>query len=639
MHIPSDNNLKLLSYKSKYAIKLFIINLIIFSLGRITILLSNSSYFSKLSVYQTIHALIHGIRFDLSISCMFLALPLLMLTLPIYSKWWVKTWGIFISLAILAFYTLICVDIIFFNESLRHIGNELLLGADNKDFILEALFQYFYYAIPLILLIYFLIKTYVKSMNINSNSRSSIKLFPIKFLFILIFLYFGIFGKIGLKLSKVISTGNAFVLKSVEYGNLVLNGPFTSMTVIRRKKWKNRKKYFSSKDAIQETRALITNDFEIFVDENFPLVRKVIRPLGTIPTNKKYNIFIVALESWSGKYMGMKIPNTRKSITPNFDEIAAKSLQFTNIYPNSGMSLFGISSIMTSFSHLSRNPLLGKGLEVYNIPRVGLEFKKLGYKTFFSQGAVRRSFRMDSISDILEFDEYYGKENYPKIESKDSSSNGWDRELFNFSLSRLDKLNSPFIYLAFTGTTHIPYKVPDKSFMKFSHNSKSTNGFFNTLSYADWSLGNFIKKAEKKKWFKDTIFIFVADHNLNRSVINKTDKIPLLIYAPGIIAPKKNNRLGSQVDIIPTIAHLTGLPIKYSGHGQSLFSKNEPFIVMFNSPDISFRDKNGIIGHNINKKLFSTYKEKEDEVNAENKLLKVEQTIWELIETNRMYPN
>ena len=42
-----------------------------------------------------------------------------------------------------------------------------------------------------------------------------------------------------------------------------------------------------------------------------------------------------------------------------------------------------------------------------------------------------------------------------------------------------------------------PYAEPNKINVKFPHDINSENGFKNTLVYADWSLGEFIKKIGK----------------------------------------------------------------------------------------------------------------------------------------------
>ena len=68
---------------------------------------------------------------------------------------------------------------------------------------------------------------------------------------------------------------------------------------------------------------------------------------------------------------------------------------------------------------------------------------------------------------------------------------------------------------------------------------------------------NWIKKAQKKPWFNNTIFVIVSDH-CSRSA-GKTDlpvnryHIPCLIYAPQLIKPSIEKRLVSQIDLAPTV--------------------------------------------------------------------------------------
>ena len=52
-------------------------------------------------------------------------------------------------------------------------------------------------------------------------------------------------------------------------------------------------------------------------------------------------------------------------------------------------------------------------------------------------------------------------------------------------------------------------------------------------------------------------------------------RIPLLIFTPsGTILPKIDNRVGTQVDIIPTIMDFLGVEEPHNSMGKSLISKN-----------------------------------------------------------------
>ncbi|MGH8214898.1 MAG: LTA synthase family protein, partial [Rhodanobacteraceae bacterium] len=80
------------------------------------------------------------------------------------------------------------------------------------------------------------------------------------------------------------------------------------------------------------------------------------------------------------------------------------------------------------------------------------------------------------------------------------------------------------------------------------------------VKYTDWAIGDFIRRARAKPYFRDTVFVITADHCADSSgkariPINRY-RIPLLIYSPAHIAPRHVERMISQIDIPPTLLGL-----------------------------------------------------------------------------------
>ena len=64
-------------------------------------------------------------------------------------------------------------------------------------------------------------------------------------------------------------------------------------------------------------------------------------------------------------------------------------------------------------------------------------------------------------------------------------------------------------------------------------------------------------KAKNKPWFKNTIFVFVADHCASSPGKDEIDvknyQIPAIIYGQNLIQPQKVTKLCSQIDVFPTL--------------------------------------------------------------------------------------
>lgn len=604
---------------------------------RLALLIQNYSYFSVLSLSQIILAFAHGLRFDLSILGIFCGIPLLFLSFPVFAKSYRLVFG---GLAILLLQPVIILtisDLLFFKESSFHIGNQLLLIADDLPFLWEMIGEYWVYLALYILLI--TATAYLLVLSCRSIQRyPRWQSLPV-FLIVCGILFFGINGKIGIKIDRMISTSDAFSGGTIPFGNLVLNGAFSSFQVVKEKRWKNKTRFFSSDEAIHKAKEALVYPGLESVSSEYPLSfiqHKHYAP--KLPSNS--NILIIMLESWSAKYIDSFASSDAKKwgVTPFFDQLAAQGIRFTNFYPNGSMSLYGASSILTSLPPMPRLPALGKGIEVYNLFRPADLFSRKNYQTFAAQSAIRVSFRLDTIAKYLGFSDYFGKEDYPRLYALESPTNGWDGETFSFLKGHLEKSSKPFFGFIFSGTTHIPYYVPDSKFEKFDPSPKGETGFLNTLFYADAMLGEFMKWSETQEWFENTLFVFVADHTLNRSVVGEEAKIPLLFYSPKWLKSREVKTLGSQVDIMPSILDLIGSSEPYAGIGRSLFSPGDKMVINETSRRMGIIAPSGeYLQHDLKQLVNSTFKDQVMRDHYSEVLLAIEQSFLETIESNSLY--
>jgi phosphoglycerol transferase MdoB-like AlkP superfamily enzyme len=69
-----------------------------------------------------------------------------------------------------------------------------------------------------------------------------------------------------------------------------------------------------------------------------------------------------------------------------------------------------------------------------------------------------------------------------------------------------------------------------------------------------------IRRARERPWFDDTLFVFVADHtHRGRGKMElppRNYQIPMIVWAPGKVAPGRVDHLASQIDVAPTLLGL-----------------------------------------------------------------------------------
>lgn len=557
-------------------LKIIIFMLVALLMVRLLLILSYPEYFSSLTFTENFKALLFGVRFDLSIIAVFFSPIFLALILPLPFQQhaiWRNFWVVAGLIPLWLILILSFISIGFFGEVYRHIGTEILaIKSDMPALLSLAVHSRISLTLKILggmLILSYLWVRWIRHRPTASDSQ------PVHFLTkslmsVGILLLLVLAGRGGYLTGKPINIIDAYTLAKPEMATLTLNGAFTAYHASR-----NHKSDLPSHDYSVAT-------FKALQQKHFGK--------SANPFSREYvdhalhgkNVVLVVLESWSEKYID-SLADNNYAATPHFDEIVSKSLVYSNHYAASQRSIQSLQAILTSVPVLPSQLILSEGLELMNMPRIAELVEEEGYQTLMMQSSNRRSFRMDSIASSLGFDAYYAKEDIPMIRQYPSGipSYGWDYETLMFFANKLDTLSQnqkPFFGFVFTGTTHEPFNDPGEEFHIRPHDPLSEDGFLNTLNYSDWSIGQFMETVKDKPWFKDTIFIFTADHVLRAESkdLREQFSVPLVIYAPEHIDPEVNEKLVSHYDLMPTLLHLMGVNSRFAAFGESVFTDDQP---------------------------------------------------------------
>lgn len=310
------------------------------------------------------------------------------------------------------------------------------------------------------------------------------------------------------------------------------------------------------------------SDYETSIS---PIARKIHFPDSSA---KKHNVVIVIMESMSAAKMG-RFGNTN-NLTPFLDELSRQSYFFNDFYTIGIHTFSGIYGTLMSLPTLERqHPFKGTDVLVYS--GIANILKRHNYETIYF---TTHDDQFDNIGGTLRannFDRIISQKNYPKEEIK-TTLGVPDDFMFRYSLPILNELKKPFLSVFMTTSDHTPYHVP------FYFKPKQANEKLQIVEYADWSLGKFIASCKKEEWFKNTIFVFLADHGAVSDVKYELPlnfhHSPLIIYAPFILPPKEFTMLGSQLDVFPTVMGLLNLPYINNTMGIDLLKKNRPYVVL-----------------------------------------------------------
>ncbi|OVE74291.1 hypothetical protein BVX93_00240 [bacterium B13(2017)] len=309
------------------------------------------------------------------------------------------------------------------------------------------------------------------------------------------------------------------------------------------------------------------------------------REINPLIKENKTNIIFVLLESFAFYKLGLS--GNPLNPTPNFDNLAKNSILFTRFYTPHGGTARSVFTFLTGIPDVenirtsSRNPLVVKQHTIFNAFKNHQKFYFLGGSA--NWGNIR-GLLSNNIKDLKIYEE--GDFNAPRGDVWGIS----DLDLFKESIQILRTNKNPFVAFIHTAGNHKPYTIPKENhgFKKVSYDEEfvTQHGFrslaaLNAFRFMDHSIGIFIEKISKEPFFENTIFAFFGDHGLLRNVIHippgenilgLTDyHVPFMIYSPKFIKnPRKYDFVASEVDILPTIASLTGTPYINTTFGRDL---------------------------------------------------------------------
>lgn len=583
---------------------------------RFFLLLTYPDDFANLTRTELLLSLFNGLRVDIITLFTFLGLFILLLTLPIsaiHAKGYRKSIAIMWNIVFISILAICIGDVLYYDFSHRHISNELFNMAEDTNIITGMAFNsYLNYTVGSAFLFMGIFWFYAKLFSAPIRNQEVSKKSWIALLAIILILFAGIRNSIG---SKSFGIADSYAVNKTSSGNLALNGFFSIYRTAGVYKGGKRHKLMKLDRALPVTVRLLESKNAPFVSEDIPLARAFHGE-----KKPKHNVVIVLLESWGAEHIDGFTLYKELGVTPYFKQLSNESLKFTNFYANGYRSIYGITSVFTGVTLPSGFQYLGSGLELSNLSYLGKIAKENGYHTISMQGSNRRSYRVDAVSNLAGFDEFYGAEDMPNIETVEAGrkpeTGTYDYNLFQFMHQKLNTIHEPFIGFMFTSTNHTDYHLPHSKFERYPQDLRGQYGRLNSLIYVDNAIQRFMESVKKEPWFDNTVFIFTADHGSGDALdpigksLRPNDKplagiehfrIPLVIYAPKIFKPQVIDTLGSQNDIFPTLIDMLGFKQPFSAMGNSLFdtSVSNRFVYLFGGDQIGYISKEGYIMHNF----------------------------------------
>jgi len=308
---------------------------------------------------------------------------------------------------------------------------------------------------------------------------------------------------------------------------------------------------------------LKSENSEYLNNETFDITRKITNS----GEEKRYNIVFITVESLSAKFLGYKGGED----TPYLNAIADSSMLFTNLYAIGTRTIYGLEA-----ATLGAPPKPGQSVikraNNENMYSLGQVFKERGYHLKYIYGGYGY---FDNMNYFFSHNGYEIVDRNDLAKDEITFANTWgacDQDIFNRTLKECDKsfaMNQPFLNHIMTTSNHRPFTYPEGIIDIPSHTSRAGG-----VKYCDFAIGEFIKKASLKPWFKNTVFVILADHCAGSAGQTELPfmeyQIPFIIYNTGLLKPQHIDKICSQIDVGPTLLGLMNWTYKSKFFGKDI---------------------------------------------------------------------
>ena len=319
------------------------------------------------------------------------------------------------------------------------------------------------------------------------------------------------------------------------------------------------------------TRSMLHDQRTLLNSEDIPTL---VEQKATMRRKKPLNLVIILEESLGATFVESLggVP-----VTPELEKLKSQGWWFEQLYATGTRSVRGIEAVTTGFLPTPAQAIVKLTLAQSNFAGLAEILGKQGYESEFIYGGeshfdnMRGFFLSNGFSQVTDQNDYKN----PVFKGSWGVS---DEDLLNKTHERLQekhKEGKQSFTLVFTSSNHAPFEFPDGRISLYDKEKGTDN---NAVKYTDYALGQLMKKARESDYWKDTIFLVVADHDIR---VKGESTIPIeRFHIPGLILgadikPRRIKTVASQVDLPTTLLSLLGIDSQHPMVGRDLTQEPE----------------------------------------------------------------
>ncbi|MES2705684.1 MAG: LTA synthase family protein [Verrucomicrobiota bacterium] len=317
-------------------------------------------------------------------------------------------------------------------------------------------------------------------------------------------------------------------------------------------------------------------------DAWFAQVKKSLtRQVAGDPARPRLNVCILLEESLGSEFWGSLGCTSNKgrprTFTPRMDALAkSDGMLFTHLFADGNRTIRGFEGVFSSIPPLPGDSILARD-KTENVETIARVLKRDGYQSLFLYGGRGTFDNIASYTLRNGWDRLIGQDDYVNP----VHTTAWgvsDEDLFHRGIEEMRALHRtgrPFLVSFMTVSNHLPFTYPAG---RIPEDPKARSRR-NAVKYADWALGDFFDRVKKEDYWKDTVFVVIADHGArvygSETIPMMSYRIPMLVAGPAVVpGPRRVEVTGCQLDVTPTLLGLIGRPYESLFFGHNLLEKD-----------------------------------------------------------------
>lgn len=307
---------------------------------------------------------------------------------------------------------------------------------------------------------------------------------------------------------------------------------------------------------------------------------------------KGRNVVLFVMESFSAEHSALLCPDiyqgkSHQGFTPFMDSLMQEGYTFYNMYANGKKSIEALPAVWSSIPSF-KSPFANMSQAVADQCALPEILAGEGYTTHFFCGSDHGSMGFGAYARMAGIEHLYSRQSYIDRRGRDDFDGYWgiwDEPFFDYMGEVLSEQKQPFFSTIFTLSSHHPFVVPSRYAGKLPQGYTPNH---KCVSYVDGALRKFFEKYRSEPWFRNTLFVFVADHVSSEKYAARTKVSPGdyhimgFMYAPDSDFQGEHHGVVSQIDIMPTLLGLLGNEKPYFAFGRDIFGEMERMAISVN---------------------------------------------------------